>query len=202
MSVGRAEARVAALVLAAGRSTRMGHNKLLAPVAGKPMVRHVAEAALASRARPVVAVTGHEAERVAQALDGLDCRLVHNGDYASGLGSSLGAGLRALPPEIDGAVICLGDMPGIAGRYIDALIEAFSPDAGRHVCVPVHGGRRGNPVLVGAALFGELMDLAGDRGARDIVATRPELVAEVPIDSAAVLEDVDSPEDLDRMRGR
>ena len=108
---------VAAVVLAAGRSTRMGAvNKMLAEIGGKPLVRIAAEQALASRAKPVIVVTGHERERVEQALAGLPVRFVHNPDYAEGLGTSLKAGIAAVPDESDGAIVCLGDMPQVDSR--------------------------------------------------------------------------------------
>src|SRR5262245_42962045 len=141
-------ARIAAIVLAAGRSTRMGAaNKLLADVAGKPMVRHAAEAALASAARPVLVVTGHEAADVRAALSGLDIAPTHNPDYATGLSSSLKAGLRALPQDCDGALVLLGDMPQITGAHLDRLIAAFAAGKGIVIVVPTHDGHRGNPLL-------------------------------------------------------
>src|SRR5262245_7699568 len=109
--VGHQMAQVAAIVLAAGRSSRMGpQNKLIADIAGKPMVRRVAETALASAARPVLVVTGHMAAEVGAALSGLDVTPVANPDYATGLASSLKAGIRAVPAGCDGALVLLGDM--------------------------------------------------------------------------------------------
>ena len=109
-----AQRRIAAIVLAAGRSTRMGGpNKLLAEIGGRPLVRIAAEAALASRARPVIVVTGHQREQVEEALAGLPVRLVHNPDFADGLGTSLKAGIAAVPADADGAIVCLGDMPQV-----------------------------------------------------------------------------------------
>src|SRR5262249_28167518 len=119
---------VAAVVLAAGRSSRMGGpNKLLAEIGGRPLVRIVAETVLASRAHPVVVVTGHERERVEVALARLPVTFVHNPNYAEGLGTSLKAGVAALPAEVDGAVICLGDMPQVDAALIDQLIDAIDP---------------------------------------------------------------------------
>src|SRR5262249_58429133 len=131
----------------AGRSTRMGRdNKLLCDVAGIPMVRRVAEAALASRARPVSVVVGHQADEVRRALAGLDVASIANPDYAKGLASSLRAGLGALPPTV-GALVLLGDMPTLEAAHLDRLIEAFLAATGGTIIVPVHGGQRGNPVL-------------------------------------------------------
>src|SRR4029077_11233484 len=137
---------VAAIVLAAGRSTRMGGpNKLLAEIGGKPLVRIAAEQALASRARPVVVVTGHQRNEVAAALKGLQVTLAHNPDFAEGLSGSLKVGIAALPAEVDGAIVCLGDMPQVDAALIERLIAAFDPEKGALVVVPTIAGKRGNP---------------------------------------------------------
>src|SRR6185312_4959801 len=139
---------VAALVLAAGKSTRMaGPNKLVSELGGKPLVRIAAEAALASQARPVIVVTGHQRERVEAALEGLPVRFVHNLDFANGLSTSLKAGIAALPDDIAGAVVCLGDMPQVSGALIDRLAQALDPENGALIAVPTFEGKRGNPVL-------------------------------------------------------
>src|SRR5262245_7545560 len=117
--------RIAAVVLAAGRSTRMGGpNKLLAEIAHRPLVRIAVEEALASRARPVIVVVGHQRAEVERALAGLPVHLVHNPDFAQGLGTSLKAGIAAVPADADGAIICLGDMPQVDASLIDRLIGA------------------------------------------------------------------------------
>src|SRR5258708_7673793 len=147
--------RVAALVLAAGQSRRMGTlNKLLIGIDGKPMVRHVAEAVQGSQARPIIVVTGHEREKVEAVLSGLGiASFVFNPDYAQGLSTSLKRGLAALPAGIDAAVVCLGDMPKVAATEIDRLIAAFNPVEGRALCVPTRHGKRGNPALLASRLF-------------------------------------------------
>ena len=161
---------IACIVLAAGRSTRMGAaNKLLADIGGKPMVRRVMEAALASRARPVLAVTGHQAASVAAALAGLEVAFVDNPDYAVGLSSSLKAGIGAVPVGCDGALVLLGDMPQITAAHLDRLIAAFAAEDGA-VIVPTHEGRRGNPVLWPRARFAEMLQLEGDAGAKRLMA--------------------------------
>ena len=191
---------VAALLLAAGRSTRMGGpNKLLADLDGVPLVRRAALAALASRARPIVAVTGHQAPAVTAALAGLDLALAHNPDHEAGLASSLNAGLAALPWEADGAVVLLGDMPGVTGALIDALIAAFASH-GAIAAVPTHRGAWGNPVLLGRGLFPDLARLRGDAGARRLLEARRAELVEVPVADPAVLLDIDTPEALVRAR--
>jgi molybdenum cofactor cytidylyltransferase len=189
--------RIAAVVLAAGRSMRMGGpNKLLAEIGGKPLVRIAAEQALASRADPVIVVTGHERERVESALSGLQVRLVHNPDFATGLGSSLRSGIAAVPADADGAVVCLGDMPQVDAALIDRLIAAFDPEKGALAAVPVIEGRRGNPVLWSRRFFPDLMAIEGDVGARALIERYGEAVAEVPLSGKAALVDVDTPEAL------
>jgi molybdenum cofactor cytidylyltransferase len=188
---------IAAIVLAAGRSTRMGGpNKLLAEIAGKPLVRIAVEQALASRARPVIVVTGHEHAGVAAALDGLPVRLVHNPSFADGLSTSLKAGLAVVPPDADGVIVCLGDMPQVTAGLIDRLIAAFDPDRNALVVVPTIEGKRGNPVVWSRRFFPDLATLEGDVGARHLIRTYGEVVAEVPVKDAAALTDVDTPEAL------
>ena len=193
--------RVAAIVLAAGRSTRMGGpNKLLAELDGKKLVRIAAEQALASKASEVIVVTGHQAELVEQALSGLKVKFVRNPDFAGGLASSVKAGIAAVSDKADGAVVCLGDMPLISARLIDQLIETFEPDRGHLIAVPVSEGRRGNPVLWSRRFFKELMTLDGDIGARHLIAKHAEAVAEVPVDGQSAFLDIDTPQALEAAR--
>jgi molybdenum cofactor cytidylyltransferase len=195
--VPQADRRIAAIVLAAGRSTRMGGpNKLLAEIGGKPLVRIAAEQALASRASPVIVVTGHEHERVTAALAGLSVTLVHNPDFASGLGGSLKTGIAVVPANADGVVVCLGDMPQVDAALIDQLIAAFDPEKGALAVVPVFDGRRGNPVLWSRRFFPDLMAIEGDVGARHLINRYNEAVVEVPVTGKAAFVDVDTPEAL------
>jgi molybdenum cofactor cytidylyltransferase len=189
--------KVGVLVLAAGRGTRMGGpNKMLAEIGGKPVVRHTVEAALSSRARPVVVVTGHEGERVAAAVKGLDVRLVHNPDFAGGLSTSLKTGIGALPPDIDAVAVALGDMPGVTGALIDKLARAIDPEAGALIAVPTRDGRRGNPVVWSRRFFEDLAKLEGDTGARHLIGQHNEAVIEVPVEDDGAFLDIDTPEAL------
>jgi len=193
--------RIAALVLAAGRSTRMGGpNKLLAEIGGRPLVRIAVEEALASRARPVIVVTGHQRERVTAALEGLKVQIVHNPQFADGLSTSVKAGLAALPNEVDGAIVCLGDMPQVNAALIDRLIASFDPERGALAVVPTIDGKRGNPVVWSRRFFPDLMALDGDVGARNLIARYGEAVAEVPVTGNAALIDVDTPEALSQVK--
>jgi molybdenum cofactor cytidylyltransferase len=193
--------RVGAVVLAAGRSTRMGaQNKLLADIDGTPMVRAVVKTALASKAWPVLVVTGHMAAEVSAALAGLEVTLVANPDYATGLASSLKAGIRALPEPCAGALILLGDMPRIMPEDLDRLIDTFIAGNGMRIVAPTHQGKRGNPIIWPPALFSELLRLEGDAGARGLLTERAGQVDEVELDTIGIFADVDTPEELARMR--
>jgi molybdenum cofactor cytidylyltransferase len=188
---------VAAIILAAGRSTRMGGpNKLLAELGGKALVRIVTEQVLAAKAQGVIVVTGHQAAEVQKALRGLKVTFVHNPDFADGLASSVKTGIAAVPADADGAVVCLGDMPLISAHLIDRLIEAFAPDRGNLIAVPVSDGRRGNPVLWSRRFFNELMTLDGDIGARHLIARHSEAVAEVSVEGRGAFLDIDTPQAL------
>jgi len=194
----REEPHIAAIVLAAGRSTRMGEeNKLLADIGGGTMLRRVAESALASGARPVLVVTGHQEAGVRAALAGLDVSLVPNPEFASGLASSLKAGVRAVPEACAGALVVLGDMPQIAACHLDRLIAEFVPGT---IVVPVHKGKQGNPVLWPRSHFPKLLQLEGDAGAKRLIAAHRAQVREVEMETAAIFADVDTPEELRRLR--
>jgi len=188
---------IAALVLAAGRSSRMGGpNKLLEQIGGRPLVRIVAEAVLGSRARPVIVVTGHQRERVEAALGGLPVTFAYNPHFADGLGTSLRTGIAALPAQVDGVIVCLGDMPQVDAVLIDRLLGTFDPDKGALAVVPTIAGKRGNPVVWSRRFFPDLMAVEGDIGARHLIGRYAEAVTEVPLSGNAALTDVDTPEAL------
>ncbi len=195
--------RIAAIILAAGRSSRMAPaNKLLTEIDGRRMVERAIDAALASQARPVIVVTGHDAARVRDALGKRDVAVVENADFAEGLAASIRTGLAALPPDIDGAVFVLADMPRVSAAHIDRLIAAFNPVESRAICVPTHRAKRGNPVLWAARFFPEMRALAGDAGARVLLGEHADQVCEVEMADDGVLIDVDTPEALAAMRAQ
>jgi molybdenum cofactor cytidylyltransferase len=192
---------VGAIILAAGTASRFRRaggaeaTKLIATIAGKTLVRSVVDAALASRVRSIVVVTGHAAEAVVSELAGCSVTFVHNARYASGLASSLQAGLAALDPMAEAAIILLADMPFVKASLIDQLIEGFKryPDA--NAIVPVFAGRRGNPVLLARGLFDQIATLRGDQGARRLIADA-QRVYQVDGDSTIEI-DIDTPNGLD-----
>ena len=196
--------RIAALLLAAGQSTRMGGpNKLLEPRSTARRWwrapqrgccrRAPARSSRCSATRPT---------QIDRALGKLPVERVRNPAFAEGLSTSLKCGLAALPNDIDGVVVCLGDMPLITGRDIDRLIAAFNPLEGRAIIVPTRRGKRGNPVLWARRFFPEMAELAGDVGAKHLIGEHAELVCEIEMDSDGVLVDIDTPEALAEFRGK
>ena len=172
-------------------------TKLVARIDGKPVVRRVVEAALAAKARPVVVVTGYARDSVEAAVADLDVRLSFNPNFASGLASSLKAGLAATPSDAAGALVLLGDMPWIEPRLIDGLIDDFLAREDALAAIPSRQGGRGNPVLLGRGLFEAAMRLTGDEGARGLIGalSASELV-EVETPDTGVTFDIDTPDDL------
>ena len=194
--------RVAALVLAAGASRRMrGRDKLLEPVAGRPVLRHVAEAARASRADIVAVVLPPEAASRRAALAGLDAEIIEAPAWAEGMAVSLRAGLAAVAARADAVLVVLADMPEVGASEIDRLIAAFDPGEGREIVRAVAAdGTPGHPVLFGRRFFESLAALEGDRGARDILRDAAEFVVEIPTPGRAALTDLDTPEAWDAWR--
>ncbi len=186
---------VAGIVLAAGQSRRMGNsNKLLMEIGGVPLVRRTVAALRAAQVSEVIVVTGHMQHEVQTALAGLDVTFVHNPDYTDGLSTSLKAGIKALGPEVDAALIGLGDMPAVKTGHFNQLISGFDPAAGRAIGVPVHTGKRGNPVLWARRFFEDMQGVSGDTGAKALIGANESLVYEIEFGDTGVLTDLDTPE--------
>ncbi len=192
---------IAAVVLAAGRASRFGagasDSKVLAMLDGRPLIAHVLACVAGSRVARCVVVTGHAGEAVAQALDGFTVTRLHNPDYASGLAQSLRTGIAALPATAAGDIILLADMPLVTSATLDALIDAFeAAPSDTEAVVPVHEGTRGNPVLLGRALFGAVATLRGDEGARRLLVGADRRVIACAVDDPGIAVDVDTRERL------
>ena len=188
---------VAAIVLAAGKSTRMGQeNKLLAKIDGQAMVTRVVDAALTSKTATVYVVIGHEGDEIRKALAGRQVNFIDNADYGTGLSSSLKRGVEALTNNIDGTVICLGDMPRVTAADIDHLINAFDLSQRRVICMPTYNGQRGNPILWPRRFFREMQNIKGDVGARHLLGVHSNMVVEVEMTEENVLLDIDTPQAL------
>ncbi|MBI0535109.1 4-diphosphocytidyl-2C-methyl-D-erythritol kinase [Roseomonas sp. KE2513] len=190
--------RVAALVLAAGRSRRMAPlNKLMVPDRqGRAMIARVVENALASRARPVMVVTGHERQRVEEALAGRPVLMTHADEYAEGLSASLKAGIAALPDDVEGVLVLLGDMPLVSPAMLDRLLGAFDPEEGRAIIQPTFRGKQGNPVLWGREFFAEILAITGDVGARFLTGRHGDRLFNVEMADDGVLRDFDTQDTL------
>jgi molybdenum cofactor cytidylyltransferase len=149
----------------------------------------------------VLVVTGHEPDRIRAALAGLDVAYVHNPGFAGGISTSVRTGISALPEGTEAALVCLGDMPQVSTDVLNRMIAAYDPVEGRAIVVPLHDGRRGNPVLWDSRFFGEMQELEGDRGARMLMDEFADLVCEVEISEAGVHLDIDTPEMLKEAGG-
>jgi molybdenum cofactor cytidylyltransferase len=160
------------------------------------VISRVVDNVLASRARPVIVVTGHERERVEEALAGRPVLFAHAEEYAEGLSASLKAGLRAVPAEAEGVLICLGDMPLVTGPMLDRLIGAFDPEEGRAVVQPTFRGKQGNPMLWSREFLAEMLEISGDIGARHLAAKHADRLVEVEMADDAVLRDFDTTDAL------
>jgi molybdenum cofactor cytidylyltransferase len=196
----RSHKTVVAVVLAAGESRRMGKdNKLTLAVGGTPMVTRVVEALERSRVQRIVVVTGHEPERIREALAGRRVELVHNPDYAEGIASSIRCGISALGDGVDGALMALADMPWVGTEVIDRLVDAFASAAELSIFIPMFGRKRGNPVLWGSQHFPELLALSGDVGGKALFHRHSEAICYVDVQSPGVNVDIDTPEALQEL---
>lgn len=190
--------RVAAIVLAAGLSSRMGENKVLAEAGGQPLIGHVLRTLGHLELEDLVVVTGRDAAVVANTVT--TGRIVHNAAFADGIAGSIKAGLAALSPSVDATFICLADMPLVDAASLAKLLAAFNPVEHRSICVPVFEGKRGNPVLWGRQHFTALSALTGDQGGRVLFDQYADEIADVPVASDGVLRDADTPEALADIR--
>jgi molybdenum cofactor cytidylyltransferase len=197
---------IAAIVLTAGKSERMGRPKALLPFRGRTFLEHILEAIAGSCIERAVVVVGHHRVEIDALLEarsmtarfssGVDS--VHNPNYEQGMSTSVQAGLRALPPDVTAAALFLVDHPLIDSATIDALVVAIQP--GR-IVLPVHNGRRGHPLVLSADVFGEILELSSDQGLNLVVRRDPSRVTEVPVESPGILADIDTPADYERLIG-
>ncbi len=193
---------VHAIVLAAGQSRRMGEtNKLLVQLDGMALVRHVVEAAGASRVCGITVVSGFQAQGVVDALKGLDVDYCHNSDFADGMASSLRCGIKSVPHDCAGAIILLGDMPRITGTMINGMLDEFEHAQHSAIIQATDHGCGGNPVVWPVKYFDQLKQISGDAGGRHLIDENVEKIIAVELGEAARL-DVDTPEMLGRLKQR
>ena len=188
---------ISAIVLAAGRSTRMGKNKLVQPHDWRPVLGRVLDDMKGSKVGEIVVVLGEGAEEVRRKVDLSGTRVVVNPRYAEGMSTSVKAGLRSVSPSAAAAVVVLGDQPFLSSALVDSLIDGFLEE-GAPVVVPVRLGRRRNPVLFARSAFPEIMNISGDRGAKAVVEAQGAAALEVKVGQAGTVLDVDTPSDYRR----
>jgi molybdenum cofactor cytidylyltransferase len=197
----------AAIILAAGSSSRMGggRHKLLLPLDGRPVLAHVIDATIASQARPILIVLGHQIDQVSTHIKPYtihhDISLINNTDYLQGMSTSLRMGVQTLlsngyrksktPYQVDSALIMLGDQPMITPRVIDTLIRAYRTRS-RSIVAPLYNGKRGSPVLFDGSLFPELIEVTGDEGGRTVLERHRQEVELVEMGDTLANYDVDT----------
>jgi len=204
--------KTAAIILAAGSSSRMGagRHKLLLPLAGRPVLVHVIDATLASQARPIIIVLGHQAKEVrahlAPYFEHLNIIITENPDYLQGMSTSMHMGLRTLIANeetssasmVDSALIMLGDQPLITPQMIDTLVTTWRI-IGLRIVAPLYDGKRGNPVIFDASLFAELLATTGDEGGRSVIERHRQELATVEVNDSMANYDVDTWEAYQRL---
>jgi len=187
---------VAAIILSAGKSERMGSPKALLQYRGQSFLATILAAVASARMTPVIVVAGHHYGAISRAFP--NNQIVFNPSYEYGMSTSVQAGIRALPAGLEGTAVFLVDHPMIDRQTIEALVDRLAP--GR-IVVPVHNGRRGHPVIFAAELFDEILDLSSEQGLNSVVRRLPERVVEVFVENAGVLRDIDTPEQFERLLG-
>ena len=200
MTVGK---DIHAVLLAAGRSERMGrNNKLLLNVDSIPLVRKSAINILNSDVTSMTVVTGFDENKIVNALSGLNVNFVKNINFREGLSSSLKAGLANITPTPSAVIICLADMPKIQPEHINQLIENFDPLKGWEICIPTNNGKRGNPVLIGSRFFPYIFETNGDFGAKQIMKQHSDKIVEVEIGTSDIHFDIDTQDEYENFTTR
>lgn len=192
---------VAAVVLAAGRSSRMKNkNKLLEELDDVPILHHVLNAIADSDVSETIVVLGHESEKIKSTLRGYELNIVDNPLYKSGIGSSIRKGVESLSQSIDGVLMILGDMPGITPRILKSLIENLVPEERKEICIPVCDNKLGNPVLWSKRFLPELCNLEGDIGGRCLFEEYSSFLVYCPMNTDAIHQDIDTDDQLQSIR--
>jgi len=190
---------IAAVILAAGTSSRMGEAKQLLRLGEITLLDQVIENVRGSRVDEIVLVLGHEAERIKQSITTKSLKVVINDFYGQGMGTSLRTGLSAVPSGVCAALIVLADQPFVRSATFDQIIDHYRK-SGRQIVIPTYKGFRGNPVLLDRSVFAEVMALSGDIGCRAIFGNHLEGIAKVPVEDVGILLDLDSKDDVARLQ--
>jgi len=188
---------ICAIVLAAGRSRRMGVQKLLLPFGGKTVIAHIVDELLASTIDDVHVVVGHQSKRIYEELSGRPVSIVNNPDYKTGMLSSVRCGLRDLPQQCQAVLVVLGDQPSITSKLIDQMIQSFAATE-KHILVPIYDGKRGHPTLFSKFYRDEILTHYDNVGLRGLLHAHPNDIFELKVSTSSVLSDMDYPEDYRR----
>jgi molybdenum cofactor cytidylyltransferase len=189
---------VGGVVLAGGESRRFGRPKQIVSWGDKSLLAHVVDQALASALRIVIVVTGYEGEQVAKTVADRPVVVAHNPHWADGLSTSVKAGIKALPDDIEAALFVMADQPGLTPGIVDALLRRYDETLAP-IVVPLYGGRRGTPVLFDRKMFAELQQVQGDRGGRDLIEKYRQVAEFVEVGPPEAALDVDTPGDYERL---
>jgi len=187
-----AAAPVSAILLAAGKSSRMGKLKQLMPLGESTILEQTLDNLLGSKAAEVIVVLGYKAEEVMKRLSGKPIKVVVNPLYRKGMSTSIAAGLKFVDSQSQAVMLTLGDQPYVDSPTINRLIDAFSSDK-KGIVIPTHQGQRGHPLIFARKYQAQLYDLSGDIGGREIIKQHPEDVLEVPVDCEGIVIDIDTP---------
>ena len=185
---------ISGIILAAGRSERMGQIKQLLPFRGRPLLAHSVETALGSSLNEVVVVLGHGAAQIKEAVAFGHARVLINEGHKAGQSSSMIAGLSCVSDRTTAALFLLGDQPLLSREVVNRIIQEYK-QTNAWIIIPTYHGKRGNPVLVSHNLFARLMSIHGDLGAREVFKEFAEKIKEVEVDDACILRDIDTLED-------
>ena len=192
---------VAACVLAAGQSSRMGkENKLLARLNGKTLLQHVLYSIQRSNIDEVLVVTGHQSEQVCESMTGFELDIIYNEYYSIGMSTSIKQGVANLGAEIEAVIIFLSDMPFISAASVNKILAEFKNDG--DIVVPTFSGHDGNPVLWSRRYFNELNNLQGDYGAKSLLARYPNKVHRIDVDDVGIVLDIDDVTTLEFFRSK
>ncbi len=195
--------KISATIMAAGKSSRMaGENKLLLRYGQSSIIRSVCETVIASRFDPVLVITGFENEKIEEELSELKIQLIYNPDWEKGMATSINTGIAALPKNIDGNLICLGDMPLVGGTILEKLKGAFNSNSGKRIIYPLYKDHQGNPVIFPRKYFDKILSSTGDRGCKKILKQYPGNAIGIQVDSQEVVLDCDTPEDYLKLNNR
>ena len=193
---------IAAIVPAAGMSTRMGRNKLLLAFEGKALIAQAVDTLLESEVDEIIVVLGHEADKVKAELQGRQVTIVENPNYGQGMSTSIRVGLGAVSSRARAIMIYLADQPLLEPDDVNRLIRAFAEarEHNKSIVVPFFRGKRGNPVILDASYKEAILEVVGEVGCKRVIKRNPDKVLVVEMETDHVIRDVDKVEDYEGLK--